>query len=247
MKEKIYTIPVNEAYDVDCECPLCLLQNKLERDAVSFALGDAMMQPDHREASNKIGYCREHFSLMMKRPNKLSLALILDTHLENIRAELDKCAKSASPSGKGLFGRDKSQDLSTKVCGMLDELESSCMICKKIDGTMEHYIDVLFYMWDKDDEFRAKFERSKGVCLPHLKLLAKSAPKYLSKGRAGDFLAALLQKETAELSRIQEDIHKFTLKFDYRNADMPWGTAQDAPIRTVEKITGSITPLETEE
>lgn len=246
MKEKIYTIPVNEAYDTECECPLCFLQNKLERDAVSFALGDAMMQPDHRETSNKIGYCREHFSLMMQRPNKLSLALVLDTHLKNIRSELDKCEKSSSASVKGFFGRDKSQNLSEKLCSLLGELENSCMICKKIDSTMEHYIDVLFYMWDKEDDFRNKFERSKGVCLPHLQLLAKSAPGYLSKSRAGEFLSSLLQKESSELSRVQEDIHKFTLKFDYRNADMPWGTAQDAPIRTVEKIAGSITPLETE-
>ena len=31
MKEKIYTIPVTEAFGEDCECPLCLLESKLER------------------------------------------------------------------------------------------------------------------------------------------------------------------------------------------------------------------------
>ena len=25
MKEKIYTIPVNDAFDKDCECPLCAM------------------------------------------------------------------------------------------------------------------------------------------------------------------------------------------------------------------------------
>ena len=40
---------------------------------------------------------------------------------------------------------------------------------------------------------------------------------------------------------MQEDIHKFTLKFDYRFKDMDWGTAYDAPIRTIEKIAGYIT------
>ena len=31
VKEQIYTIPVNEVYDTDCECPLCELEKKLEK------------------------------------------------------------------------------------------------------------------------------------------------------------------------------------------------------------------------
>ncbi|MCI5604120.1 MAG: DUF6062 family protein, partial [Clostridia bacterium] len=58
--------------------------------------------------------------------------------------------------------------------------------------------------------------------------------------KAAQFIAALYKKQKSELARIQDDIHKFTLKFDYRNKDMPWGTAQDAPIRTIEKISGYI-------
>ena len=30
MKEQIYTIPLNEAFDKDSECPFCELQKKLE-------------------------------------------------------------------------------------------------------------------------------------------------------------------------------------------------------------------------
>ena len=45
MKEKIYTIPVNEAYEIDCECPLCKLEEQLENEALDYALGAAMMEP----------------------------------------------------------------------------------------------------------------------------------------------------------------------------------------------------------
>ena len=54
------------------------------------------------------------------------------------------------------------------------------------------------------------------------------------------FINTLITKETEELDRIQDDIHRFTLKFDYRNRDMEWGTAKDAPIRTIEKLSGYI-------
>ena len=48
MKETIYTIPINEAYDENCECPLCFLYSRLEKEAVEYALGAAMMEPDYR-------------------------------------------------------------------------------------------------------------------------------------------------------------------------------------------------------
>ena len=92
MKEQIYTIPVNEAYDEDCECPMCLLHSKLEQEALDYTLGSAMMEPDFREYSDKNGYCNHHFSLLFARQNKLPLALILDTHMQAIRKKISPLA-----------------------------------------------------------------------------------------------------------------------------------------------------------
>ena len=39
MKEKIYTIPVNDAFDKDCECPLCAMYQELENNAVEYTMG----------------------------------------------------------------------------------------------------------------------------------------------------------------------------------------------------------------
>jgi len=113
-------------------------------------------------------------------------------------------------------------------------------VCDKINHTMERYADVLLYMWANDEKFKEKFNKSKGVCLKHMKLLVDTVPKSLKDSQAAQFLACLFEKQETELSRIQQDIHKFTLKFDYRNKDMEWGTAQDAPIRTIDKISAFI-------
>jgi hypothetical protein len=243
MKEKIYTIPVNEAYDTDCECPLCSLEKQLEQEAIDYALGAAMMEPDYRTESNEKGYCNKHYSEMFKRPNKLSLALVLDTHLEEIRKKLQKFEKSAASlekSSSGLFKKSGAAELSAKMSDTLAKTEDGCMICQKINTTMERYIDVLLYMWTNDEAFKKKFDKSKGICLKHSKMLLDMSTKSLKDAQAAQFIAALYKKQSAELARIQDDIHKFTLKFDYRNKDMPWGTAQDAPIRTIEKISGYI-------
>lgn len=219
MKEKIYTIPINEAFDEGCECPLCHIEKKLEQEAVEYELGPAMMEPDHRELSNAKGYCRRHLEKMFKTPNKLSLALILDTHIEEVR----KVMAGEKPAG-GLFKKSKTSNTG--------EVVKSCIVCEKIEKTMDRYCKVLAEMW-KDPDFREKFENSKGFCLPHFAKLYEVS---------GDekFMTALLEKEQAVLSELNADVHRFTLKFDYRNKDMEWQNAKDAPVRAVERLVGYI-------
>lgn len=243
MKEKIYTIPVNEAYDLGCECPLCELEKRLERETLDYTLGAAMMEPDFRLVSNEKGFCNHHFGMLFDMSNKLALALVLDTHLDETRKKLDTMSKQAAALGKqkgGLFKKSSAGDFAASLSKQLDSIECGCVVCDKINYTMERYADVLLYMWANDEKFKEKFDSSKGLCLKHMKLLADNAQKSLGSSKAAAFLSAMFEKQAAELSRIQEDIHKFTLKFDYRNRDMEWGTAQDAPIRAIEKISGFI-------
>lgn len=228
MKEKIYTIPINEAFEQECECPFCVIERKIEKEAIEYELGPAMMEPDHRELSNEKGYCNKHFNLLFQNKNKLPLALILDTHLAELRK---KVSKMKNVSSKGIF--KKSEKLSIK-----DTIES-CMVCEKVEKTMDRYYKVMLDMWKTDADFRAKFDASRGFCLPHFE-------KIYSLSKNDEFLKALVEKEEKELAILQEDIHKFTLKFDYRNKDMEWGTAKDAPIRGVEKIGGYINNIEEE-
>ena len=243
MKETIYTIPVNEAYSIDCECPLCELEKKLEKEAVQYSLGAAMMEPDYRILSNEKGYCNRHYNMMFNTENKLALALVLDTHLMEVRKtveELKKTPELKSHSKIKLIKKGGIYDAIDKISDTLSKTECGCVTCDKINHTMDRYIDVLLYMWANDDEFKEKFTESKGVCLKHFKMLAEGAKSSLKAADVADYLNVLIDKEISELSRIQDDIHKFTLKFDYRNQDMPWGTAKDAPKRTIEKLSGYI-------
>lgn len=244
MKETIYTIPINEAYEADCECPLCVLEKKIEDEATDYALGAAMMEPDYRIESNEKGYCRRHFEELFKKPNKLSLALVMDTYTEETRKKLgslEKKISALSETKSGLFKKNTAlAETADELLKLLDTRENSCIVCDKINYTMDRYYDVLLDMWVQDEAFRKKFEASKGVCLHHMKKLIERAVKKLSENKAKEFILLLYKKEQAELSRIQEDIHRFTLKFDYRNKDMPWNGAEDAPIRTIEKSAGYI-------
>ncbi|MFR9051654.1 MAG: DUF6062 family protein, partial [Hominilimicola sp.] len=180
MKEQIYTIPVNEVYDTDCECPLCELEKKLEKETLDYALGAAMMEPEFRMESNEKGFCNHHCSMLFGMSNKLALSLVLDTHLEEIRKKLDTLKKSASALKKqkgGLFKKTASADFSKALSEKLDGISDGCVVCDKINHTMERYADVLLYMWANDEKFKEKFNKSKGVCLKHMKLLVDTVPK----------------------------------------------------------------------
>lgn len=237
MKEKIYTIPVNEAFDTDTECPLCYLRKKLEADYVEYSLGGAMMEPDYRIISNKKGYCNTHYSMMLQKKEKLSLALLLETHMDEIINRIGSFAEELLSEGKkGLFS--KKRDARSDACDALEELNSSCVICEKLNSTMQRYMGVVFYLWEKEADFRQKLMNSRGFCLEHFTELIRLAKKHLNSKKAHEFIKVVFDIEKTELARMQDEVHKFTLKFDYRSRGEKWGSEADAPRRAVEKLSG---------
>ncbi len=230
MKEKIYTIPITESYEQDSECPFCYIEKNLENDAVDYALGAAMMEPDYRIVSNEKGYCNKHFSMMLAHPNKLSLALVLETHMEELTKKLEGINPQPAVK-KGLFSKKE-----IPQADELSKLTCSCVICDKIEETLKRYTDVFFYMWEKDENFRKKVLSSKGFCMKHYAHLVDAA--YSCLKHPEEFITPVRENQLENLKRIKEDVHRFTLKFDYRNKDMEWGTAQDAPKRSAEKLRG---------
>ena len=70
MAETIFTIPVNEAFDAapyhtPAECPFCLMRKALNNNEVERILGAAMMEPDVRIETNKLGFCQNHLKLLV--------------------------------------------------------------------------------------------------------------------------------------------------------------------------------------
>ena len=105
MKEQLYTIPVNDAFAVDCECPVCSMYDSLERDAIEFTMGPSYMEDDIRMETNKIGFCSHHVKQLYKHQNRLGLALILHTHMQRTNRDLEELLASDKPVKKGLFSK----------------------------------------------------------------------------------------------------------------------------------------------
>lgn len=229
--EKIYTIPVNEAFDRSaadkaCGCPFCALYNMLEQNELDAVLGASMMEPDVRIETNKKGFCKTHFDLMLGYKNRLGLALMLESHLGQNKSAL-------FPTGiSGLFGGGAEKRLS--------ELNQSCYICDRIEYHFSRIIDTAVLLHGQEAAFRKKFEAQPYFCLPHYARLLAYARQKMNKKAFAALEAAARKIEEAYFTELHGDVSWFCKKFDYRYADEPWNNAKDAVERAGKFLRGDL-------
>ncbi len=238
MKEQLYTIPVNEVFESDCECPLCKMKEQLERNAIEYTLGPSYMEDDNRAMTDEAGFCEKHIQMLYQEKNRLGLALILSTHMQKITKDLKSLSSGSNPSSGSLFKKRESSSLGAYV----DNLSHKCFICDRINDTFDRYVDTIFHLYKKDPAFSDKIKNSKGFCTYHFAMLYDKAPDFLSKDVLNNFLSDIKTVYFDNMTRMQEDIEWFINKFDYRYQNEPWKNSKDALPRAVLKTHSAITP-----
>ena len=231
--EQIYTIPVNEAFEKVQEedshiCPFCLMYNRLEANELDLILGASMMESDVRLKTNELGFCDAHLGMMFGRPKRLPLALMLESHLDQIAKDLD--------GNMGMF-IGKTGDAAAK---RLDRLEHSCYICDRIEYNFSRMIETAALLWQSDSAFHDKVKKAPYFCLPHYGRFIRAAKDRLSKKDFAEFYETVHALETAYFDELRGDVSWFCKKFDYRYENEPWGNAKDAPERARLFLTGNL-------
>ena len=238
MKYTLDTIPVLDTYKTDCECPLCRLKIHCEDQYVDSMLSSAYMEPEYRIHTNEVGFCTRHFEWMFARRNRLGLALMTHTHMQEVVKSLEDILKDGGAGAKrGLFGMHGKGDESGAPARIRARMQG-CMICEQVDKALERYAYTIAQLYFTKTEFKEMFAKSKGFCLPHLSLVMELSDKTLSASQAAEFKKALAQMQLENMKRVQDELEWFTLKFDYRNDDKPWGNSKDAPERAINKLMG---------
>ena len=77
MREDICSIPISEIFEPKDGCPFCRMRDMLEDRMATYITGAAMMEPDVRVETNRLGFCKDHFEMILQRGSRLSVALIL--------------------------------------------------------------------------------------------------------------------------------------------------------------------------
>ncbi len=244
MRQHIDTIPVWDVYKVDCECPLCVMFKKNEEERVDYFLGGSVMEPDWRVEVNAKGFCHKHFKMMFDAGNRLGLALMTDTYMRETIGKMKKNAEQIIAAAQGDAKKNAILRMGKKnpdIQAATEEVKgytAKCMICEKLDDMMERYIYTLLYMWKHEAEFKKTFAESKGMCIAHYAKTLELAQKHLSGKDLAEFVEVLTRIQIENMERVEKDLEWFTLKFDYRNKDKPWGNSQDAVERAVNKVRG---------
>lgn len=224
MRESLLTIPISEVFDPKEGCPLCRMRDMLETRTVEYIMGAAMMEPDVRIETNRAGFCHTHLSQMMKQKNRLSLALMLQTHLEQTSREL--------------FSRKKLFEGKNAKKQKLSQINESCFVCEKIDWGMERLMKTFFEMYGNED-FRQLLNEQEFICLPHYDLLLRIAPSYLKKDMLSGFEKDIGDLTEKYMDTLYGDVSHYCTMYDYRNTgkDADWGNSKDSIERAVKFLT----------
>ena len=222
MRDSIYTIPITEVFEPRSGCPICRLRDTLEQRCVTYIMGAAMMEPDIRIETNKLGFCASHFEMMLHQKNRLSLALMLESHLKHLRETHYKeitAYASAKPR---------------KRAGMTT-VNDTCFVCDQITRVMDTMLSTVVDQWEKDPEFQALFAGQPCVCLPHAQLLLQAGQDHLPKKSRPAFEKQVLALLDQAILAVQEDVSHFCRMFDYRNAsaNADWGNSRDSIERAI--------------
>lgn len=224
MRDDICTIPVSEVFEKNDGCPICRMRDTIEERMLDYILGDAMMEPDVRIETNKVGFCEHHYSRMMNRRGRLQLALMLQTHIDEIN--------------KGIFAR-KLFSSDAKKGSEAKKISETCFICEKIEWGLSRMIETVFRCYENERDFREMFNSQNMFCLPHYERLINGASKKNMR-RYGSEFADNLNRITGEYSKtLYADLSQYCSMYDYRaKEEGDWGNSRDSVERTVAFLNG---------
>ena len=204
MRESLLTIPINEVFEPKCGCPICLMRNSVEEHICEYIMGAAMMEPDVREETNELGFCLTHFNMLLKQNNRLSLALMLNTHLAQLREEV--LEKKDGVFNKGAKAKK------------IVEAKETCFVCSKVDWGVNHMLETVFTMFKNDEGFRKLYSAQEYLCIPHYRKLITAAQSKLKKDDLKAFCDATDELAAKYAKALNSDVKEFCDSFDYRNA-----------------------------
>jgi hypothetical protein len=237
MKQKIYDIPIWEAYGLEnCECALCIIEKNMEISFMDILFDDMLMTPYFAKKLQSYRFCSNHFRKLYIYKDKLGLALIVNNFLQCEKETLEQGVSQASNrDSKGITIKKM---FSGKKATAKQENEMNCYLCEQINNNIIDYVEVLVKLWDKNTEFKKLFASSRGHCMKHYNLVMDRVSNYLHGSSLNEFKEITHKIQLENVNRIIGELDWFATKFDYRFKEAPWKNSKDALPRSINKLIG---------
>ncbi len=191
-----------------CICPICLiLQNRTSNLLCRLQL-EAVHKPEVKaQVLSAKGYCHYHFWYLERLASPVTNARLLEDLLSKIAKEY-------------------LEDDSGKAAALLSAV--SCPVCRSCKEWEEELM-ISFAEQMRQPEFCAAYERSSGLCLPHLAALLKRVSDR-------EVRAFLVKTSRCQLESLLQELRLLISKA--HNKDRSRGGENDATYRAIAKVVG---------
>jgi len=198
-------------------CPFCALEAESVRRYLGTLLGENVNDPGVRtKLVDSKGYCCRHSAILLEMEDSLGTAIL--------------CQDQVKLALKLLDGLETKRRLLPR-----DELAAwkrreRCPACELQQQDRRRYVEV-FVGSLSEEELRAAFEASRGLCVPHF----VEAWQTTKESHAHEYL---IRVQRAKLSDLLGDLQELCRKFDYRFAHEPRGKEAGSWMRAVKMLAG---------
>jgi hypothetical protein len=179
------------------------------------------------------GFCNWHAWMLPSVHNSASGVAIIYRHLlQETLQRLQSARREALPRGRWQRLRERLAGPRAERLGMLAwrSKKARCLMCAFArNSERDDLKTILEFMGEA--EFAAAFERSAGVCLPHLYAA-------MAIGRDHPNLGLLLAVHERRWRDLVWELEEFSRKFDYRYADEARGRESSSWHRALEVFVG---------
>ena len=167
----------------------------------------------------------QRYAQILKQRNRLSVALMLESHLD----EMEKQIFAGAPL-VGKNAKKQARDANRSAC--------TCFVCDQMGDAMEKMLATVCRTYETQKEFCQLFEDQPCLCLPHFSALVEASTGAMSKKAQPDFAKEASKLARRYLTELRGDVHHFCEMYDHRNAGSnDWGNSKDSIERAIWYLT----------
>lgn len=222
-------------------CPVCHLVDRAVRQYVDVFFYENMTNVARRaEIRDARGYCSVHGALFAGHGRMLGTAIIQHDVINDVVREINRSLLPTEPHKDAVSKPRKPQPLDELASAPLRNALLSAVkpkrMCSLCEYERDHEQNLLRLLVNEihEPDMRTAFERSSGLCLPHVQAALQL------RGVKSDGLRLVMQIERDILQILKSDLDEYLTKsngsYDYDGM----GKEADSPMRAVKIVSGRV-------
>ncbi len=209
-------------------CAVCRLGTEsVQRYLAGFMYEDVTDVGLRAKMRTAQGFCRDHAAQAILVRDSLGLAIIYQDFLGSVRKEINEALPAPRLPSPGILRRAPApgRQIAQRIAP-----QRACPACAVRDALAAAGLRTLLHNIGEAD-FSAAFQASDGLCLPHLR-------RALAEATSSAAVAALIDRQTQVIKRLDGQLAEFIRKHDYRFRQEPMGGERDSWQRAIDMATG---------